>query len=191
MMRQPEVFISYAWQGESEQVAREVETCLTGKGLHVIRDQGHLGYKGRITDILRDINALTPQRHKESGYEELYRAIVERYEQDRRESTIDDKKPETPQIKILPITASPNDVEDIYYEREQDTLLEAFKDFDREQVFLDMPDPVKSTLVEIKERLAGQPAISSWAPDTWNGDLSAGARCCAISSNASKIDRAP
>jgi len=32
-------------------------------------------------------------------------------------------------------------------------LLEVFKDFDRELVFLDMPDPVKSTLTEIREHL--------------------------------------
>jgi len=203
MMGQPEVFISYAWQGESEQVAREVETCLTGKGLHIIRDQGHLGYKGRIkefmrkigkgnyvilvisdrylksencmyellhiaedgenftqrifplvlrdakisraadrlgyvhywekeidnlekkmkqgglthlqgiyedlnlyaeirrsisrlTDLLRDINALTLHRHKERGYEDLYQAIMRRYEEDRQEPTIDDKKPGLP-----------------------------------------------------------------------------------------------
>jgi hypothetical protein len=45
------------------------------------------------------------------------------------------------QIKILSITASPDDAGDIYYEIEQDTLLEAFKSFDREAVFLDMPAP--------------------------------------------------
>ncbi|MGD2089881.1 MAG: tetratricopeptide repeat protein [Candidatus Aminicenantes bacterium] len=57
------------------------------------------------------------------------------------------------QIKILSIIASPGDVDDIYYEREQDAMLEAFKSFDREEVFLDMPDPVKSALIEIKEHL--------------------------------------
>ena len=61
------------------------------------------------------------------------------------------------QIKILSITASPDDVDgadDIFYEQEQDTLLNAFQHFDREDVYLDMPDPVKSTMAEIKERLA-------------------------------------
>ncbi|MCU0284798.1 MAG: CHAT domain-containing protein, partial [Acidobacteria bacterium] len=58
------------------------------------------------------------------------------------------------QIKILSITASPDDADDIFYEQEQDTLLNAFQHFDREDVYLDMPDPVKSTLEEIKERLA-------------------------------------
>ncbi|MCX6584016.1 MAG: tetratricopeptide repeat protein [Candidatus Aminicenantes bacterium] len=61
------------------------------------------------------------------------------------------------QIKILSITASSDDVDgagDIFYEQEQDTLLNAFQHFDREDVYLDMPDPVKSTMDEIKERLA-------------------------------------
>jgi len=57
------------------------------------------------------------------------------------------------QIKILSITASPEGENYILYEQEQDTLLDAFKSFDREQVFLDMPDPVKSTLKEIQEHL--------------------------------------
>ncbi|MCP5052645.1 MAG: CHAT domain-containing protein, partial [bacterium] len=57
------------------------------------------------------------------------------------------------QIKILSITASPEGENYILYEREQDTLLEVFKLFDRERVFLDMPDPVKSTLTEIREHL--------------------------------------
>ncbi|UCH93360.1 MAG: CHAT domain-containing protein, partial [Candidatus Aminicenantes bacterium] len=62
-------------------------------------------------------------------------------------------KPKKKQIKILSMTASPEDVDDIYYEKEQDAMLEAFKSFDREEVFLDMPDPVKSTLIEIKDHL--------------------------------------
>jgi len=57
------------------------------------------------------------------------------------------------QIKILSITASPDDENLLLYEREQDTLLNAFRDFKRDEVYLDMPDPVKSTMDEIKERL--------------------------------------
>ncbi len=63
------------------------------------------------------------------------------------------KRDKVLQIKILSITASPDDVDDIYYEREQDIMLEVFKSFDREEVFLDMPDPVKDTLTEIAEHL--------------------------------------
>jgi hypothetical protein len=57
------------------------------------------------------------------------------------------------QIKILSITASPEGVDSINYENEQDIMLEAFKPFDREEVFLDMPDPVQSTLTEIADHL--------------------------------------
>lgn len=64
---------------------------------------------------------------------------------------IEPKPPPGKQIKILSITASPGD--ELQYEREQDTLLQAFQGFDRERVFLDMPDPVKDTLTEIEERL--------------------------------------
>ncbi len=64
---------------------------------------------------------------------------------------IEPKTPPVKQIKILSITASPED--ELQYEKEQDTLLQAFKDFDRERVFLDIPDPVQDTLTEIAEHL--------------------------------------
>ncbi|MCX6581854.1 MAG: tetratricopeptide repeat protein [Candidatus Aminicenantes bacterium] len=57
------------------------------------------------------------------------------------------------QIKILSITASPDDENMLLYESEQDTMLNAFQGFNRDEVYLDMPDPVKSTMDEIKERL--------------------------------------
>lgn len=66
--------------------------------------------------------------------------------------TIEPKKKQK-QIKILSITASPEGVDSINYEMEQDIMLEAFRSFDREELFLDMPDPVKSTLTEIAEHL--------------------------------------
>ncbi|NIM13151.1 MAG: tetratricopeptide repeat protein [Candidatus Aminicenantes bacterium] len=71
----------------------------------------------------------------------------------RKKSVKKEKKKKQKQIKILSIMASPEGENYILYEQEQDTLLDAFKNFDREQVFLDMPDPVKSTLVEIREHL--------------------------------------
>ena len=57
------------------------------------------------------------------------------------------------QIKILAITASPENGADLLYEREQDILLDMFAGFDHQEVFLDMPDPVKSSLTEIQENL--------------------------------------
>ncbi len=56
--------------------------------------------------------------------------------------------PEAIQIKILSLTAAPEN--DLLYEQEQDTLLEVFSGFDRERVFLDMPDPVEGTLSEME-----------------------------------------
>ena len=66
---------------------------------------------------------------------------------------VHNRKKRKKQIKILAVTASPEFTTDIDYEKEQETLLDAFQSFDQEAVFLDMPDPVKSTLTEIKERL--------------------------------------
>jgi len=249
-MKPPEVFISYAWQGESETIAEEVEQELKKRRLTVIRDKSLLGYTGRIkafmerlgqgqyivlvisdrylksenclfellhiyrgdnftgrifplvladariskakdrldyahyweqeidqletkikagspanlhsiyedlnlyseirqdidrlTAILKDINALTIEAHREKGYDELFRAIMAKYRQDNG----------LKQIKILALTASPEDGQGLRYELEQDLLLESFKDFNRQEVFLDMPDPVKSTLEEIAEGLA-------------------------------------
>jgi len=67
-------------------------------------------------------------------------------------SEVIDRKP-VKQVKILVITAVPLDRQGIQYEMEQDYLLETFKDFDRREVFLDMPDPVKGTLEEMRENL--------------------------------------
>ena len=55
------------------------------------------------------------------------------------------------QIKILSVTASPDS--DVFYEKELDVLLESFSKFDRERLFIDMPDPVQSTLVEMENWL--------------------------------------
>lgn len=51
-----EVFISYAWGGESEQIAGEVEAALTARGFKVVRDQtGGLNYKDCIREFMRQI----------------------------------------------------------------------------------------------------------------------------------------
>jgi tetratricopeptide (TPR) repeat protein len=57
------------------------------------------------------------------------------------------------QIKILAVTASPEGSKDIRYEKEQETLLDAFCTFETTELYLDMPDPVGSTLAEVKSRL--------------------------------------
>ena len=58
----------------------------------------------------------------------------------------------TKQLKILSITASPEDNE-IFYEKEQETILEAFADISHDKLFLDLPDPIYSTKPEIKKYL--------------------------------------
>jgi len=248
-MKPPEVFISYAWQGESEKIAVEIEKEFGERGLKIIRDKTFLEYTGRIkafmekigqgqyiilvisdrylrsqnclyellqiykagnftkrifplilkdahiskaaerldyvhywekeidnleakikqgrvanlhgiyedldlysgirqdidrlTAILKDINALTIEMHRQKDYDYLYQAIMKRYRHDNG----------IKQIKILALTASPEDGQGLNYELEQDLLLDSFKGFDRHEVFLDMPDPVNSTLQEMAERL--------------------------------------
>ena len=65
--------------------------------------------------------------------------------------------PKRNQIKILSIMASPetDENENLYidYEDEQDMMLDTFRRFDIDRVFPDMPDPVESTLDEIKKYL--------------------------------------
>ncbi|MCP5051836.1 MAG: CHAT domain-containing protein, partial [bacterium] len=57
------------------------------------------------------------------------------------------------QIKVLAITASPDNTSNIDYEKEQETLLDAFNPFDPKTLYLDIPDPVQGTLTETQERL--------------------------------------
>ncbi|UZR96567.1 SUMF1/EgtB/PvdO family nonheme iron enzyme [Chondrinema litorale] len=50
------VFISYAWSGESERIASEVEKALSEKGLEIVRDKsGGLDYKGLIKEFMQEI----------------------------------------------------------------------------------------------------------------------------------------
>jgi formylglycine-generating enzyme required for sulfatase activity len=42
------VFISYAWNGESEEMVNQIERSLQQRGIHIIRDKRDLGYKGLI-----------------------------------------------------------------------------------------------------------------------------------------------
>ncbi len=52
---EPEVFISYAWGGESEQVADKVCEALSQRGYQVVRDKKDLKYKGNINELMRKI----------------------------------------------------------------------------------------------------------------------------------------
>jgi len=46
------VFLSYAWGGESERIVNELDADLQAKGLLVIRDKRDLGFKGMIRDFM-------------------------------------------------------------------------------------------------------------------------------------------
>jgi HEAT repeat protein len=51
-----EIYISYAWQGESEAIAQQIEETLQKKGLTIIRDKtGGLGYKGLIREFMQHL----------------------------------------------------------------------------------------------------------------------------------------
>jgi len=91
----------------------------------------------------------TPKGFEEREKKGLYLLKIKGSEKEEEKEKVTKK-----QIKILSITASPKQSNPILYEKEQDTLLDAFRNFDRKEVFLDIPDPVKSTLTEIEEYLA-------------------------------------
>jgi hypothetical protein len=50
-----EIFISYAWGGESEQFVNNLDRTLQAKGIKIIRDKRDLGYKGLIKAFMERI----------------------------------------------------------------------------------------------------------------------------------------
>lgn len=51
----PEVFISYAWGGDSEALVNKLDQTLQEKGITIVRDKRDLGYKGRIKAFMERI----------------------------------------------------------------------------------------------------------------------------------------
>lgn len=51
----PNVYVSYAWGGDSEKVVDEVEAALKSRGIPFVRDKAELGYKGRIREFMQEI----------------------------------------------------------------------------------------------------------------------------------------
>lgn len=49
------VFISYAWGGESETVANEIDQAVTSAGINLIKDKRNLGFKGLIKEFMEEI----------------------------------------------------------------------------------------------------------------------------------------
>ena len=54
-MADHQVFISYAWGGESEVVANEIESALSSQGIRLVRDKTDLGFKGLIREFMQKI----------------------------------------------------------------------------------------------------------------------------------------
>jgi len=50
-----QVFISYAWGGESERIANELDTDLQASGIKIVRDKRDLGFKGMIREFMQQI----------------------------------------------------------------------------------------------------------------------------------------
>ena len=50
-----QVYISYAWGGESERIVNELDSDLQTKGIMVVRDKRDLGFKGMIRDFMQQI----------------------------------------------------------------------------------------------------------------------------------------
>lgn len=51
----PSVYISYAWGGESEAFVNKLDEAFQAKGLKIIRDKRDLGYKGSISEFMKEI----------------------------------------------------------------------------------------------------------------------------------------
>ena len=55
MSQDSQVYISYAWGGESERIVNELDADLQAKGIMVIRDKRDLGFKGMIREFMQQI----------------------------------------------------------------------------------------------------------------------------------------
>lgn len=49
------VYISYAWGGESEAYVNRLDEAFQAKGLKIVRDKRDLGYKGSISEFMKEI----------------------------------------------------------------------------------------------------------------------------------------
>lgn len=50
-----EIFVSYAWGGESEEIVNRLDQALQAKGVTIVRDKRDLGFKGRIKAFMEQI----------------------------------------------------------------------------------------------------------------------------------------
>lgn len=54
-MNQYEIFLSYAWGGESEKIVNDLDNAFQAKGIVLIRDKRDLGFRGMITEFMQRI----------------------------------------------------------------------------------------------------------------------------------------
>ncbi len=54
-MKNSEIFISYAWGGESEKIVNELDNAFKEAGILLTRDKRDLGFKGIITNFMNEI----------------------------------------------------------------------------------------------------------------------------------------
>lgn len=54
-MKKQQIYVSYAWGGESETVVDSIYSIFTEKGYNIIRDKADLGYKGNIKEFMQQI----------------------------------------------------------------------------------------------------------------------------------------
>ena len=50
-----EIFISYAWGGESEKLVNELDQAFQNQGVTIVRDKRDLGFKGSIKEFMETI----------------------------------------------------------------------------------------------------------------------------------------
>ena len=50
-----QVYISYAWGGESERIVNELDADLQANGITIVRDKRNLGFKGMIREFMQQI----------------------------------------------------------------------------------------------------------------------------------------
>lgn len=50
-----QVYVSYAWGGESERIVNELDADLKAQGITMVRDKRNLGFKGMIRDFMQQI----------------------------------------------------------------------------------------------------------------------------------------
>ncbi|MEH2423888.1 MAG: toll/interleukin-1 receptor domain-containing protein [Nostoc sp.] len=56
-MKSKEVFLSYAWGGDSEEFVNRLDQTFQGKGITIVRDKRDLGYKGLIKEFMKRIGS--------------------------------------------------------------------------------------------------------------------------------------